>query len=232
MLDRWHWQELLPSLFLAAVLTILWRVPIASWLVYPFRLFGTFIHELSHGVAALATGGEFLRFAVHADLSGLAWSSGGVRWVVASAGYVGSALWGGMLLALAARGVPARLLLFGISAALLLLSLLWVENAFGLLSAALLSGMLFYAARRLGAGAALWLLRLLAVMLTFDSVGSLFDLLLLSGNGGAMTDAHLMAQATGIPAVIWSLLWSAVSLGVIGISFVVAFGRTTKINTA
>lgn len=212
---------------LAVVLTLFWRLPILYWLVYPFRLLGTFVHELSHGVAALATGGEFLRFAVHADLSGLAWSSGGVRWIVASAGYVGSALWGGVLLVLAARGVPPRLLLYGMSVALLFLSLLWIENAFGWLSAALLAATLFYAARRLSVTASLWLLRLLAVMLTFDSLGSLFDLLWLSGAGGAVTDAHLMAQTTGIPALIWSLLWCAVSLCILGASFLVAFRRTT-----
>ena len=228
MIDRWRWRELLPTLVLAVLYTLLWRVPVAAWLVYPFRLFGTFVHELSHGVAALATGGEFLRFAVHADLSGLAWSSGGIRWIVASAGYVGSALCGGVLLVLAARGVPPRLILYGLSTVLLGLSLLLVSNIFGLVSAVLLSGTLFYLARRISSDASLWVVRLLAVMLTLDSVGSLFDLLWLSGTGGTQTDAHLMAQATGIPAIIWGLLWSAVSLFVIAASFMVAFRRATN----
>ena len=226
MISKWRWRELLPTLILVVIITLLWRVSVASWLVYPFRLLGTFVHELCHGVAALVTGGEFLRFAVHADLSGLAWSRGGTRWVVASAGYVGSALWGGVLLVLAARDVSPRLLLYAMSAALLSLSLLLVGNVFGLLAATLLSSALFFAGRYLSVGASLWWLRLLAVMLTFDSVGSLFDLLWSSGNGGATTDAHLMAQATGVPAIIWSLLWSAVSLCVIGVSFVAAFRRT------
>lgn len=49
-------------------------------MVYPFRLFGTFVHELSHGLAAVATGGEFQRFSVQPDVSGLqlaeAWRDG------------------------------------------------------------------------------------------------------------------------------------------------------------
>ena len=40
----------------AAVSIILWFIPFAELLTYPFRLFVTFIHEGGHALAALLTG--------------------------------------------------------------------------------------------------------------------------------------------------------------------------------
>jgi len=48
--DWKHWVELL---LIALALIVLWQVPWLGWLAYPFRLFGTFVHELSHGLAAI-----------------------------------------------------------------------------------------------------------------------------------------------------------------------------------
>lgn len=115
--DRRHWLGLA---LLAVALIVLWQVPWLGWLAYPFRLFGTFVHELSHGLAAIATGGAFQRFSVQPDLSGLAWSAGGTRVVVTSAGYLGSAIFGGVLIALHARWLTARVLLAGMAVVLAL----------------------------------------------------------------------------------------------------------------
>lgn len=101
--DRKDWRHWLELGVIALALIVLWQVPWLGSLAYPFRLFGTFVHELSHGLAAIATGGEFQRFSVSPDLSGLAWSAGGIRVVVSSAGYIGSAIFGGVLVALHAR---------------------------------------------------------------------------------------------------------------------------------
>jgi hypothetical protein len=44
--------------------------------------------------SAVITGGAFRRFEINPDLSGVAFSAGGVAWIISSAGYVGSALFG------------------------------------------------------------------------------------------------------------------------------------------
>ena len=82
--DGWRVSELVGLAVLTLALLVLWQIPYFGFVVYPFRLFGTFVHELGHGLAALATGGHFERFTVSPDLSGLAWSSGGIRFVIAS----------------------------------------------------------------------------------------------------------------------------------------------------
>jgi len=51
--DGWRWSELAGLAALAVLLLVLWQIPGVGFVVYPFRLFGTFVHEISHGIAAL-----------------------------------------------------------------------------------------------------------------------------------------------------------------------------------
>lgn len=90
--------------FVAFVIAVaLWQIQGFSVLTYPLRLFVTMIHELSHGLAAVLTGGSFLHFEVTKYGAGLAYTSGGSRFVIIQAGYVGTALFGAFLLIAANR---------------------------------------------------------------------------------------------------------------------------------
>jgi hypothetical protein len=82
---------------------VLWQMQGLFFLAYPFRLFVTMIHELGHGLAAVLTGGSFVRFEVTRRGAGLAWTSGGSRFFVIQAGYLGTALFGAGLLYLTRR---------------------------------------------------------------------------------------------------------------------------------
>jgi hypothetical protein len=77
---------------------VLWQLQGLFFLAFPFRLFVTMIHELGHGMAAVLTGGKFLRFQVTSSGAGLAYTSGGWRFVIIQAGYLGTALFGAVLL--------------------------------------------------------------------------------------------------------------------------------------
>jgi hypothetical protein len=223
--DGWRWGELAGLAALALLLIVLWQIPGVGFVVYPFRLFGTFVHEISHGIAALATGGDFHRFTVSPDLSGLAWSAGGWRWVISSAGYIGSAVFGGVLILLAARGAASRVLLMALGLLLGLLCLLFVRNLFGILSGLVLAAATFYAGYRLRPPWSDVVLLVLALQLVLDGFNSLFTLLRLSAASTVQTDALSMAQATGIPAVIWSLVWAAISAAVLGFTLYLAYRR-------
>jgi hypothetical protein len=93
---QWNARTLL---LIATGLVLLGMVlPYGYLLVYPFRLFNTFIHEVGHAVAAVATGGQVLEMRVNLDTSGHVMSSGGWRVVISSAGYLGSIAAGAALL--------------------------------------------------------------------------------------------------------------------------------------
>lgn len=219
-------------LFLAGLslgLTLLWNIPVVGLLFYPFRLLTTFVHELSHGLAAILTGGAFERFVVHRDRGGLAHIRGGSRLVVASAGYLGPALLGGGLILLSATSVAVSSILLAMGVGLALLCLAFVRNLFGFVAGMLLA---------LGLGLAGWylpeqhaavLFALLAMQLPLDAVNSLFELMrhsLRPPRGGQPSDAQVMARVTRIPAVVWALLWLVLALGVVAVTVAVAYRDT------
>ncbi len=212
---RRDWRHWLGLLGLAFALIVVWQVPWLGWLAWPFRLFGTFVHELSHGLAAIATGGQFQRFSVQPDLSGLAWSAGGIRVIVSSAGYIGSAVFGSVLIALHARGLSARMLLLGLGIVFGLLCLLFVRNLFGILSALLLTGAMLYAGLKFAQPWRDGLLKVLALQLVLDGYNSLFTVFRLAGADGVQTDAHTMAQLTWLPASLWAVIWMLVSTAIL-----------------
>lgn len=208
---RPRWRRWLGLTAMAFVLIGLWQVPWLGWLVYPFRVFGTFVHELSHGLAALATGGDFVRFSVSPDLSGLAHSAGGWRTVVASAGYVGSAVFGGVLLVLHARLLSSRVLLFGLGLLFGLLCLLFVRNLFGIVAGLAITAALVLAAVRLTLAVRDLLIDVLALQLILDGYDSLFTVFALAGDASVRSDARTMEELTWLPATWWAVIWMLVS---------------------
>src|SRR3954447_25421050 len=81
---------------------LLWNLPFGGVLLYPFKLLATWMHELSHGVAMYVCGAGFDHILVYRDTSGLAYARNSVgpfcSAVIAAAGYMGTPVWGAVLL--------------------------------------------------------------------------------------------------------------------------------------
>lgn len=190
---------------------LLWLSPFSLWFD---QLFLTFVHEASHGLAAILTGGQLASFVIHADTSGMALTRGGFRPLILLAGYAGSALFGGALLVAArARGLEKAICL-SIAAFLGIFTLLFVRNLFGFAVGGALAAFFFYVGRR-GAGWQLaFLLSFLAVQSILNAFKDLLTLVLLSGRN-TLTDAHLMSReftAGLVPPVVFAVSISAVTL--------------------
>jgi hypothetical protein len=214
-LDSWRYDEVMLVLLLAFVSVLLGSMPMIGWIFYPFRLLGTFIHEVCHGLAAILTGGSFQRFAVQQDRTGIAWYTGGISWIVTSAGYMGCAGVGGLLLLAAASDLHGGDVLFWLGVGLMV-TLLFVRNLFGMFSGLLLAGALIYLGLHLSANWAEYLLLFLAVQVMLNAMQSLFALVRISRMRVDLpTDAQLMREMTGIPAFFWAFLWTLVSLGLL-----------------
>lgn len=103
-----------------------------SPLVYPIKILTVFFHELSHGLAAVATGGRMHSIELTADQGGLCWTAGGISWIILSAGYLGSLLWGSGLLWLAAKTRWDREIVQGLGLLLIGVTAVYVRTWFGL----------------------------------------------------------------------------------------------------
>src|SRR5437762_11731263 len=219
------------TLLLAAVLSIaLWFIPFAEILSYPFRIFVTFIHEGGHAIAALLTGNSVQSLSVAMNGSGETYTTqGGVisQMIVSSAGYVGAMSFGSLLLTLIRRSTAARVVLLGSSIVVLALTTIfgvimpvmsgtWGSVSgvpFTLLAGGLLSVGLFAVARFASARVATVLVSTLAVQCGLGALLALKTIFFLSSPFAASvpTDPLNMANATGIPATIWSVVWMLVA---------------------
>src|ERR1700741_1185235 len=99
-------------LIAATISVVLWFIPFAEILTYPFRIFVTFIHEGGHALAALLTGNSVLALSVAANASGETYTTqGGIisQLLVSSAGYIGSMVFGALLLVLIRKAIAGRI---------------------------------------------------------------------------------------------------------------------------
>jgi hypothetical protein len=223
------------TLLVAAVLSIaLWFIPFADVLSYPFRIFVTFIHEGGHAVAALLTGNSVQSLSVAMNASGETYSTkGGVfsQILVSSAGYLGAMAFGTLLLLLIRKAVAARIVLAASALLILILTLGFglimpmVAGSWGSLSGIpftffagiVLAVGLLAVARFAGPQVAVFVLSLLAVQCVLNALLDLKTVFFLSSPfaPGVHTDAANMAAATGIPAVIWTIIWIAIAFGIL-----------------
>jgi hypothetical protein len=114
-------------LLIASALTVgLWFVPYAEILTYPFRIFVTYVHETGHALGALLTLGSVKGMVIHPNGSGETYTLGGVRFIISSAGYLGSTIFGALLLLLCHRGAMAKKILAGIAVSVLGVTLIFI----------------------------------------------------------------------------------------------------------
>ena len=226
------------TLLLAAVLSIaLWFIPFAEILSYPFRIFVTFIHEGGHALAALATGNSVQSLSVAMNGSGETYTTqGGIfsQMIVSSAGYIGAMTYGALLLVLIRRSVAARLVLVGSSLVVISLTTIFgvikpvMAGTWGTLSGlpftlvagVLISAGLFAVARFASSRVATFLVSFLAVQCVLNALLDLKTVFFLSSPFATTvpTDALNMANATGIPALFWSVLWIAASVLILAVA--------------
>ena len=219
-------------LIAATISVVLWFIPFAEFLTYPFRIFVTFIHEGGHAIAALLTGNSVASLSVAPNASGETYStSGGLisQVLISSAGYVGSMAFGALLLVLIRRAVAARLVLLGSAILVFTLTMIfglikplftlnaWSGIPFTLLAGTIIAVGLFLIARFASAKVATFFISFLAVQCVLNALLDLKTVFFLSSpfSPTVQTDALNMANATGIPAIFWTVIWIGLALGLL-----------------
>lgn len=118
-------NELILALGAFVIAVILWQIRGLRWLVYPLRLFSVYIHEIGHGLAAMATGGDFVKFEVHHSGGGLAHTRGGMKAFIYMAGYMGTAVLGSALLILSSEVNEPQWVALGLGGIFVLLTVFY-----------------------------------------------------------------------------------------------------------
>jgi len=221
------------TLLIATTISVLlWFIPFAEVLTYPFRIFVTFIHEGGHAIAALLTGNTVESLSVAMNASGETYTTqGGVisQFFISSAGYIGSMAFGALLLVLIRKAIAARVVLLGSAVLIFALTMIyglfkplfswhnWAGIPFTLLAGTVLSVGLVLIARFASARVAGFFVSFLAVQCVLNALFDLKTVFFLASPFATAvpTDAVNMANATGLPAIVWAGLWIILALGIL-----------------
>jgi hypothetical protein len=226
---------------------VLWNLPFAGVVLYPFKVLATWLHELSHGIAMIITGSGFDRMVIYRDTSGLAYAYTAVgsfgTAIIAAAGYMGTPLWGAVLLVVTPNARAAR-------NALIVLAVLLVGTTI-LVIAPAPNGDRFgqYIVPAIGAAIALaaillpdrWRVLVAHFIAAQACVNALLDIRVLlrpsqvvdGKSTGNMSDAHNMAASTfGTTETwavwTWAIIWLAWSLVILFVALRVSGSRAKK----
>lgn len=163
------------------------------------RLFGIYVHELCHGIAAGVTGGSFEKFWASCR-RGKALTIGGAEATIDAAGYVGTALMGAAALLASTSPAVARVLMAGLAVLLGGLGLLkgaaWKTRTRGLVMGAAVGGVALLPGAQ---GLTVVVLVFLGVTLLWNTIEGLWELRVYAReHPGYMTDATNLARSAGL----------------------------------
>ncbi|MBI3650609.1 MAG: M50 family metallopeptidase [Acidobacteria bacterium] len=212
---------------------ILWLIPYAGIVTFPIRLFVTFIHEAGHALATLLTFGTVNRIAIYWDGSGVTETIGGTRLMISSAGYLSTTLYGAMLILLLRRRNSSKAIALVTGILLLGITVLWGGNWLAWLTGLILGAGLIALSLQGKPKLVHIVMSFLGVQCVLNAVYDLFTLIYLSAFArSASTDAMNMSNATNgfIPAIVWALIWSAISVLMLATTLMVYY-RSLKASS-
>lgn len=190
----------------------IWVIPVTRPLGLPLLFLNTHVHELCHAIAALATSGQVAFIKVFSNGSGITPVAGGNLPLLAMSGYVGSALVGGLLIASCRTTDNARKAMWILAGALGLSMILFVRgDALGWLAGAFWTVVCGFAAWKLSADSIRLFTAFIGVQQCLTSVHALLVLHQISAGTEQQSDALLMQQASGVPAIVWASIWMLLS---------------------
>jgi len=189
----------------------LWDTPV----VYPLKIFVVLLHEVSHGAIALSTGGTIERIVLDPSQGGACYCPGGNAFLTLSAGYLGSLAWGALMVSAAqSRRIRADWVIGAVGGIVVALTALYVRSVFGVVFGVAFGLAMIGFSRKLSEAVNRGLL------LTLGLTSALYSVLDIKSDilerPGLESDARMLAELTGIPTVVWGVVWIAVALAVCG----------------
>lgn len=202
-------KQLVYLLFLLVLINLFWEYPI----LYPLKLLVVFFHESSHALATLLTGGTVVELVINSQQGGHVISQGGNQFIIISAGYLGSLLWGVVIFVVTIKSRYDKAIMMMLAVTIILITVLLSRSvfswAFGLLSGAAMLAMANYLADKYN-DFALRVIGLTSMMYAPLDIYS--DTI---SRSHLQSDAYFLAEHTGGTTLFWGGIWIVISLIVI-----------------
>lgn len=199
------WQKYYFFILLLAAI-IIKQLPLVS---IPFNWLESYFHEISHGIAAILTGGKVVRIQLFANGAGLCTTQGGLSFFISFAGYAGATIWGWGIYKLASAHQRVAqifsMLIFGL---LVCSILLWGRDLLTWFILAVLAALFLLTIKIQKIHYLQRIMQLFGLLILLNSLFSPFHLL----DGRHIGDGAALASMTFIPEIIWVAIWFSLAL--------------------
>lgn len=213
------------------------HIPILSWFLQPINTFIAAVHELSHALACILTGGTVAGMTIVGDGAGhggLTFCSGGIQQIYAQAGYMGTALFGCLLIILGRMPKISKGVLFTMGVCFGIASLTFmfgtvlhgniIQGVLSMISGLLMAGAFIIVSLRFNAYWANLILLFIGVQTGLNAVNSITWLF----NPAGSSDADAMFAMTGVPSIVWSSFWLLFAVSTLGATLWWSANEDTK----
>lgn len=193
-------------LFVLLSAFLLWN----TFLIYPIKLFVVLTHEMSHGIAAIVSGGKLDSILLTSSLGGESRTIGGSRFIIASAGYLGSLIFGALLFISGYKEKMRKVFSIILAILLILFAANYLEGGFGRISAVLFALFFILFPIYLPEIANTYFYKILGIIsMAYVAIDIKEDILT---NVYRPSDAQFIAEITSVSATVWGVLWLSISL--------------------
>jgi hypothetical protein len=175
----------------------------------PFKWLESYFHEMSHGLAAIFTGGNIVKIELFPNGAGLCTTRGGSNFLISFFGYAGAAIWGTTIYLVAGAHQRLAQIFSGLLALLIIVTLIfWVRDvlSFIIIASLLLIILLKFKFSKLS-----YLqvsLQITGALVLLNSVKSPWYLL----DGRSLGDGAALSKITGLPEILWVFIWFAIGI--------------------
>lgn len=211
-MDKKSKSSLMVFAGLISLALIVSMIPIVNW---PFSWMMTFFHEISHGIAALLTGGSVVKINLYLNGAGLCTTRGGIGFIISFAGYMGAVIWGGCIYIMAEKlnkrhTDEMALVLSGI---ILLSGIFWARDIMTIIIMIVMICLLLSVIKLQNNSFIKLAIKFIGVYVLLDAVKAPLNLV----DGRHRGDGAALADMTGIPEVVWVSIWLV--FGILGLVY-------------
>ncbi len=188
-------------------IALLWNTVV----MYPLKIFVVFMHEISHGLAGVVTGGRFGEFQVNPQQGGHAYTYGGSKFWVLTAGYLGSLIWGGIILLLAARTRFSKAVSVLIGIGMVAITIGFGSNLFTYLFGIGFGVALILFGMFLPVIVNEWILRIIGITSCLYAILDIKSDVL--DRSHLRSDARMLSEITPPSTELWGIIWIVIAIG-------------------
>lgn len=185
---------------------LLVEIPIIS---LPLKWFESYFHEISHGLAALLTGGNIISIQLFPNGAGLCTTQGGSRFIISFFGYAGAVFWGVAIYYFASMHQRVAQI-FSVMIIILLIStiIFWIRDILSLAIVAVLLVTILLKFKLQDLRYFQFILQLIGAAVLLNSIKSPWYLV----DGRSLGDGASLAKLTAIPELVWVCIWFSLGL--------------------